>query len=172
MSIEQKLADLGIALPDAPAPAANYVPFVKLGDTLYVSGQISSDADGLIRGKLGAGDFQPWSVWRCIGDQCAPGLRSLIPGALLTERDGEIEPRLGITRPLSQRLLEHRARLFGDDTGCGGGHGFGERGLQVDIVGFEARSVAPGGDRVLHAAEAHVDGRDDAPAACIVGIAG
>ena len=55
MSIEQKLADLGIALPDAPAPAANYVPFVKLGDTLYVSGQISSDADGLIRGKLGAG---------------------------------------------------------------------------------------------------------------------
>ena len=54
MSIEKKLADLGIALPDAPAPAANYVPFVKLGDTLYVSGQISSDADGLIRGKLGA----------------------------------------------------------------------------------------------------------------------
>jgi enamine deaminase RidA (YjgF/YER057c/UK114 family) len=54
MSIEKKLADLGIALPEAPAPAANYVPFVRLGDTLYVSGQISSDADGLIRGKLGA----------------------------------------------------------------------------------------------------------------------
>ena len=68
MSIEQKLADLGIALPDAPAPAANYVPFVKLGDTLYVSGQISSDADGLIRGKLGAGmtvEAGAAAAWRC-----------------------------------------------------------------------------------------------------------
>lgn len=53
MTIDQKLTDLGLALPDAPAPAANYVPFVRVGNTLYVSGQISSDASGPIRGKLG-----------------------------------------------------------------------------------------------------------------------
>lgn len=53
-AIETRLAELGLALPDAPAPAANYVPFVQVGSTLYVSGQISMDANGLITGKLGA----------------------------------------------------------------------------------------------------------------------
>ncbi len=53
MSIEGKLAELGVSLPDAPAPAANYVPFVQVGDIVYVSGQISNDENGLITGKLG-----------------------------------------------------------------------------------------------------------------------
>jgi len=51
---EDQLAGLGVTLPDAPAPAANYVPFVLVGDILYVSGQISNGPDGLIAGKLGA----------------------------------------------------------------------------------------------------------------------
>jgi len=53
MTIESRLAEVGIALPDAPAPAANYVPFVQVGDIVYVSGQISNSSDGLITGKLG-----------------------------------------------------------------------------------------------------------------------
>jgi enamine deaminase RidA (YjgF/YER057c/UK114 family) len=52
--IESKLAELGVTLPDAPAPAANYVPYVIAGDMVYVSGQISANADGMIKGKLGA----------------------------------------------------------------------------------------------------------------------
>ena len=51
--IEEKLAELGITLPEAPAPAANYVPFVVTGNTVYVSGQISQNADGFMTGKLG-----------------------------------------------------------------------------------------------------------------------
>lgn len=52
--IEARLAELGVVLPDAPAPAANYVPFVQVGDLVFVSGQISQDANGLIKGRLGA----------------------------------------------------------------------------------------------------------------------
>jgi enamine deaminase RidA (YjgF/YER057c/UK114 family) len=51
--IEERLSALGLALPDAPAPAANYVPAVRTGDLLWVSGQISAGPDGPIRGRLG-----------------------------------------------------------------------------------------------------------------------
>ncbi|MEO0390113.1 MAG: RidA family protein [Pseudomonadota bacterium] len=53
MSFSAKLTEMGIDLPDAPAPAANYVPFVQIGDIVYVSGQISNGPDGLVTGKLG-----------------------------------------------------------------------------------------------------------------------
>ncbi|GIT87484.1 RidA family protein [Roseobacter sp. OBYS 0001] len=53
MSFTSRLAELGVSLPSAPAPAANYVPYVKTGNTVYVSGQISSDSQGMITGKLG-----------------------------------------------------------------------------------------------------------------------
>jgi enamine deaminase RidA (YjgF/YER057c/UK114 family) len=54
INLETRLAALGLVLPDAPAPAANYVPFVVTGKLVHVSGQISRDASGaLITGKLG-----------------------------------------------------------------------------------------------------------------------
>ncbi len=52
--IETKLSEMGIELPAAPAPAANYVPFVVAGNLVFVSGQVSKDGDQLIVGKLGS----------------------------------------------------------------------------------------------------------------------
>jgi enamine deaminase RidA (YjgF/YER057c/UK114 family) len=53
-SIAQKLTELNITLPDAAAPAANYVPFVQSGNLLFVSGQLPFDQGQLIhKGRLG-----------------------------------------------------------------------------------------------------------------------
>ncbi|OIP86565.1 MAG: hypothetical protein AUK37_03020 [Rhodobacterales bacterium CG2_30_65_12] len=51
--IETRLAALGVTLPNAPAPAANYVPWVVVGNLVFVSGQISAKDGAFITGKLG-----------------------------------------------------------------------------------------------------------------------
>lgn len=54
MSIEQRLSELGINLPQAAAPVAAYVPAVEISGLLHISGQISFAEDGsLIKGRLG-----------------------------------------------------------------------------------------------------------------------
>jgi enamine deaminase RidA (YjgF/YER057c/UK114 family) len=54
-SVEKKLQELGIVLPTPPAPLANYVPAVRTGNLLFLSGQVSTVAGGeTIKGKLGA----------------------------------------------------------------------------------------------------------------------
>ena len=54
MSIDQRLSELGIALPQPAAPVASYVPAVEVGGLLHISGQISFAEDGsLITGRLG-----------------------------------------------------------------------------------------------------------------------
>jgi len=50
---EQRLSALGIVLPAPLAPVANYVPFVRVGDTVHISGQVSVDPSGGIRGVVG-----------------------------------------------------------------------------------------------------------------------
>ena len=54
--IEARIAELGVTLPQAAAPAANYVPFLRTGNQLFISGQIPMGPDGIqFQGKLGAG---------------------------------------------------------------------------------------------------------------------
>jgi enamine deaminase RidA (YjgF/YER057c/UK114 family) len=53
--VEARLASLGLILPAAPNPVANYVPSYLAGNFLFISGQISKAADGsVIKGRLGA----------------------------------------------------------------------------------------------------------------------
>lgn len=51
--VEQRLAELGIVLPQPVAPVANYVPFVATGNLIHISGQISLDANGGLKGTVG-----------------------------------------------------------------------------------------------------------------------
>ncbi|HEX2802758.1 MAG TPA: RidA family protein [Sphingomicrobium sp.] len=54
MSIDDRLAELGITLPEPAAPVASYVPAVEIGGLLHISGQISVSEDGnLITGRVG-----------------------------------------------------------------------------------------------------------------------
>jgi enamine deaminase RidA (YjgF/YER057c/UK114 family) len=54
--VESRLQALGLSLPLAPAPVANYVPFHVVGNLLFISGQISRSGDGrVVSGKLGGG---------------------------------------------------------------------------------------------------------------------
>ena len=54
MNIDEKLKELGLSLPKATDPVGSYVATKISGNLLYISGQISIDADGnLIKGKVG-----------------------------------------------------------------------------------------------------------------------
>ena len=55
MTIENKLKELNIELPNAPDPVGAYVAFKKIGNLLFISGQLPISKDGeMIKGKIGA----------------------------------------------------------------------------------------------------------------------
>ncbi len=84
-NIDTRLNDLGITLPDAPAPAANYVPFVQTGNLVYISGKISIGADGLILGKLGENMSDASGV--AAARRCGMGLLAQLKAAC----DGDLD---------------------------------------------------------------------------------
>ena len=53
MTVEAKLAELGLTLPQPAAPVAAYVPVVVSGGLAHVSGQVSMKDGALIKGRLG-----------------------------------------------------------------------------------------------------------------------
>ena len=56
-TVEKKLGELGINLGNPAAPSANYIPFVRTGNLLMISGQICFDSQGKLvaKGQLGGG---------------------------------------------------------------------------------------------------------------------
>ena len=75
MTIESKLAELGLELPEPKIPVANYVPFTKSGNLIFISGQVSQ-----IKGKLGA-DVSEEDGYKA-AQQCALGVLAQLKGAL------------------------------------------------------------------------------------------
>ena len=87
-SIEQRLTDLGIELPEIPAPAANYVPFVVTGNQVFVSGQVPV-ADGKLayRGKVGEGQKYSLEEGQQAARLCAINILAVVRAAC----DGDLE---------------------------------------------------------------------------------
>lgn len=77
--IEDRLAAMGLSLPEAAAPLAAYVPFVRAGDLLHVSGQISREGGTVIRGTLG-GDMEVEAGAKA-AQACALGLLAQVRAA-------------------------------------------------------------------------------------------
>ena len=68
MTIEEKIAELGLVLPQAAAPVAAYVPAVEAGGLLHISGQLPFDDGVLMTGRLGEDrdlDFGVRAAERC-----------------------------------------------------------------------------------------------------------
>ena len=76
---EAKLDEMGVKLPNPPLPAANYVPYVQVGDLIYVSGQVSQDSNGFITGKLG--DTMTTEAGAAAAQTCAISLLAQVKSA-------------------------------------------------------------------------------------------
>src|SRR5210317_20393 len=122
---EAKLADMGITLP--AAPAAKYVPFVVIGDMVYVSGQISQDAGGLIKGKLG--NVMETEAGAAAARTCALGLMAQLKAAC----DGDLDRLVRVVKLTGfvnstpdfaeqPQVINGASNLLGDVFGDAGAH--------------------------------------------------
>ena len=83
MSVAARLSELGITLPEPAKAVANYVPFVRTGNHVHISGQLSNDASGGIKGTVGV------DVTVEQGVDCAMGRVRDPEGAWLTAPAGD-----------------------------------------------------------------------------------
>ena len=84
--IDDRLAELGLTLPPAPVPAANYIPFVRTGNLVFIAGQVPSrDGEFLYVGKVG----REFSVEE--GQQAAKMVALAILAQLRNALDGDLD---------------------------------------------------------------------------------
>jgi enamine deaminase RidA (YjgF/YER057c/UK114 family) len=81
-TVEKKLADIGLTLPPATAPVANYIPSVRVGSLLFVSGQICLDASGKLVAKGQLGGSVSLEDGQKAARQCAANLLAHVKAAV------------------------------------------------------------------------------------------
>ncbi len=92
-TVEDRLAALGLTLPPAAAPAANYLPYCRHGELIFVSGQLCTGPDGLtIKGRLGD------TVGLADGQQAARYCALNILAQLKAALDGDLQRLRQIVR--------------------------------------------------------------------------
>ena len=78
---EQRLKDLGIVLHEVPKPVANYVPWVRTGNHIYVSGQVPLKDGKLVHTGL-TGDSVSLEEAKTCARQCAVNLLAVVHAAV------------------------------------------------------------------------------------------
>lgn len=78
--VEERLSELGVILPDLPAPLANYVPAKRVGDLVYTAGQVSAAEGREFKGKLGdaLGVEEGRAATRACAINCLAALRGVL----------------------------------------------------------------------------------------------
>lgn len=105
-TIDARLRDLDVALPTPPAPKANYVPWVRTGDLVFVSGQISQHPDGApLTGVLG--DTMGVAEGAAAARACAISLLAQLRAAC----DGDLDR---VSRVVKLTAFVNSAPGFGD----------------------------------------------------------
>lgn len=92
-TVEKKLLELGIALKEGPAPVANYVPFVRTGNLLMVSGQLCFDGEGKLAAKGRLGGAVSIEDGQRAARACAVNLLAQVKAAL-----GDLDKVLRVVR--------------------------------------------------------------------------
>lgn len=80
--IDDRLRELGITLPDAPVPSANYVPYRRSGNQVFIAGQVSITSETSATGKVG-GDLSVedgYAAARLCGLNILAQLRAAVGG--------------------------------------------------------------------------------------------
>ena len=85
MTVAARIAELGISLPEPARAVANYVPFVQTGNLVHISGQLSNDASGGLKGTVGE-DVTPEQA-NAAARLCGINLLAQISAAV----DGDLE---------------------------------------------------------------------------------
>lgn len=86
MAVADRLRELGIELPAAPAPAASYLPWVRDGELVHTAGQVARNEDGLVHaGRLG--DAVDLEQGQACARQCAVNVLAQLAAAA----DGELD---------------------------------------------------------------------------------
>lgn len=80
-SPEETLAAMGITLPDAPAPAASYLPFTRTGNLLFTAGQISVGADKKFIAQGIVGKDVSLETAQACAQQCAINILAQVKAA-------------------------------------------------------------------------------------------
>lgn len=83
--IDAKLKELGLELPEVPKPVANYVPWVKSGAYVYISGQIPTVPKGVVVGTVGK-ELKPQQAHKA-AQVCAINILAVLKAAL----DGDLD---------------------------------------------------------------------------------
>ena len=143
MSAEAKLKELGIELPPAPKPLANYVPAVQVGNLLFMSGCGPRHADGsMIVGRLGAGmtTEQGYVAARLVGMNMLANVRATLGSLDRVERVVKVlgmvncAPEFGEQPKVINGFSDLLVEVFGAERGRAARSAVGMGGLPGGIA--------------------------------------